>query len=107
MVICYDLYGSERISVSQMVFLQFTILISFFIFFFFCLYAVENPKSTSKLPTRTPRSSTTIYTNLRLNVPILVLFKMYQDTAGLLNVLRTPVNHTDLSQSIFGEILIC
>lgn len=30
MVICYDLYGSERISVSQMLFLQFAILISFF-----------------------------------------------------------------------------
>lgn len=44
MVICYDLYGSERISVSQMVFLQFTILISFFIFFFFAcmLLKIQN-----------------------------------------------------------------
>lgn len=42
-----------------------------------------------------------------MNVSILVFFKMYQDTARLLNVVRTPVNHTDLSECIFGEILIC
>lgn len=52
MVICYDLYGSERISVSQMGFLQFAILISVF-----CLYAAENPKSRSKLPAGTSKSS--------------------------------------------------
>lgn len=42
-----------------------------------------------------------------MNASILMFFKMYQDTAKLLNVLRTTVNHTDLSESVFGEISIC
>lgn len=56
MVIRYDLYGSQRISVSQWVFLQYTLLISFLV----CIGVKIQNQDQNDLcisPTRSAKSS--------------------------------------------------